>query len=127
MDFEALTKEAQRAIDINNGGIATAVLTNKGNIYVTVCKTFPNCCGKPRYDSSLIDMIENGEKKITKMVSMHKHGMEPPCAWLRQFIREMDHSNINAEVMAMGRNAPAIKLLGDFSPNLSDYLGQFNI
>jgi len=105
MDFEMMIEETKKFLEKSpiNECTATALFTDKGNIYVTCCNTFANCCEKTDDDFSLLnDLIKSGENRILKMVTIFKQGdksgIEVPCGWLRKYICEMNNDNINAEV-----------------------------
>jgi hypothetical protein len=47
-----------------------------------------------------------------------RSGVEPPCHWLRKFIRELNNDNLYAEVLGQGYDDYIIKpLRAHFPPN----------
>jgi GNAT superfamily N-acetyltransferase/cytidine deaminase len=119
MDFEAMIKEAEKALREKENAkcVATALLTDKGNLYVNICDDFCQGLGEKLCEACtpLNEMIAAGETGIHKMVSVWKDGaqmgVEIPCAWYRQFIKDMNPQNSDAEVMLGGSRIHKMKEL----------------
>jgi len=81
------------------GSVAAALLSEKGNVYVGVC--IDTCCGMGfcAEHSAIAAMITAGESKILKIVAIGKNGIYPPCGRCREFICQINDTNIDAEVM----------------------------
>ena len=129
MDVKTMYSETQKALDIieKSKSIVTALLTDKGNVYIARCDTFPNCTDCQGY-TDLGGLDAAGENRIVRMVTAFKDklcceengrsGVESPCHWLRKFISELNNENLNAEVLGMGYDDYVIKpLKAHFPPS----------
>lgn len=116
MNFEELIKAAEGILFEKEKGVATAILTNKGNLHVIFCNDFCQQFGEKFCDKylTLKRLIAKGETRVLKITTVFKvgkeHGAELPCGWLRNFIYEMNHENLDSEVM-VGNNIYTIKAL----------------
>lgn len=81
---------------------ATALLTDRGNVYVAVCRVFGSDCG---YDNILTFMKTRGdETRILKMVTMWKDGgIDLSSTKFRESIYRMNNENLETEVMVFGK------------------------
>ncbi|MFA5854750.1 MAG: cytidine deaminase [Candidatus Gracilibacteria bacterium] len=85
------------------GDVGCAVLSQKGKIYLGVCMDGggnAQCAEQ----NAIGSMITAGEYKIKKIVAVWKDKrgaifVIPPCGNCRQFMRDIDESNLNAEVI----------------------------
>ena len=72
---------------IEAGGVAVAILTKKGNIYVGVCIDTASTLGMCAERNAIANMITNGESQIDKVVAVMPDGrVGSPCV-RRGFIR----------------------------------------
>ncbi len=102
-----MIKEAEKAIEKSSKdkGVATALLTHNGKLYVTFCNNFCQDFGEKFCEgyTTLKDMITTGDTGILKIVCVYKidqqKGIEIPCFWLRKFILDMNNNNKDAMVM----------------------------
>jgi len=106
MTFDDLILQAQKVLAPRQiasnawaGSVAAALLTEKGNIYTGVC--IDVCCGMGfcAEHAAIAAMITAGESKIIKLVAINKNGPIPPCGRCREFISQIDSTNIEAEIM----------------------------
>jgi len=118
MDFEMMIDETKAFLERNcrNECTATALFTDKGNLHIARCNMITNCCGKTDDDFSILnDLIESGESRILRMITLIKQGdrigLDLPCEWLRNLICEMNDDNANTEVRG---TTGEMKLLKDF-------------
>lgn len=126
MDFKSMYKETQKVLDTmeNSISVATALLTDKGNLYIARCDTYDHCLTCQGY-TTLGGIEATRENRIVRMVTAFKdhrsvdapRGVDAPCAWLRQFIRELNPDNLNAEVFGIGMGI-VIKPLKAYFPSL---------
>ncbi|MBR4262165.1 MAG: cytidine deaminase [Bacilli bacterium] len=105
-DFEILLNEAKRLINrvelnkyITYGGVASALMTDKGNIYTGVYIEAKCGIGFCAEHSAIADMIKHGETKIVKIVSAKKGQIYPPCGRCRELIRMLDEENLKTKVL----------------------------
>ena len=69
---------------IDAGGVAAAVLTKKGNIFVGVCIDTASALGMCAERNAIANMITNGESQIDKIVAVMPDGrVGPPCGACR--------------------------------------------
>lgn len=95
------------------GDVGAAILSASGHVYTGVSVDTPSW-GLCAERSAMAAMITAGEYKIGKVVAVWKdeHSGKlhilPPCGVCREFIRSVDESNLEAQVI-LGRGK-AIKL-----------------
>ncbi len=91
------------------GDVAAALVTTAGNVYVGVCIDTPCGTGFCAEHSAIAAMVTAQEYKIAKIVAVcpaDPHGaihVVPPCGRCREFIRQIDPTNLDTEVV-LGRN-----------------------
>lgn len=69
---------------IDAGGVAAAILTKKGNIYVGVCIDTASTLGMCAERNAIANMITNGESQIDKVVAVMPDGrVGSPCGACR--------------------------------------------
>jgi cytidine deaminase len=93
------------------GDVAAAVVTTKGNRYLGVCIDTASGTGFCAEHSAIAAMVTAGEYQIARIVAVwtdEKGGLYvlPPCGRCREFIRQIDAANIDAEVI-LGRDRSA--------------------
>jgi len=94
------------------GSVAAALLSEKGNVYVGVCIDTCSGMGFCAEHAAIAAMITAGESKIFKIVAIGKSGIYPPCGRCREFICQINDTNIDAEVMvATGKVVKLFDLL----------------
>lgn len=117
-DFQTLLKRAQgliHRVELNKyvtyGGVACALLTEKGNIYTGVYIEAKCGIGFCAEHSAIAEMIKNGETRILKLVSSKKGQIYPPCGRCRELIRMIDNENMNTEILLEDKKIVTIKEL----------------
>lgn len=117
-DFEVLLKEATKLINrvelnkyITYGGVASALLTDKGNIYSGVYIEAKCGIGFCAEHSAIADMIKNNETRIMKIVSSKKGQIYPPCGRCRELIRMLNEKNLDTEVLLENNKIVTIREL----------------
>ena len=105
-EFKELLNEANKLINrvelnkyITYGGVASALLTNKGNIYTGVYIEAKCGIGFCAEHAAIAEMIKHGETKIKKIVSAKKGQIYPPCGRCRELIRMLDEENLKTKVL----------------------------
>jgi cytidine deaminase len=77
-----------------------ALVTDKGNIYLGVSVDTCSSMGFDAEQSAIASMITNGEYKIKKIVAVLEDGtILPPCGRCREFIYQIDNSNLDTEII----------------------------
>ena len=106
-DWNALisaAKSVQNKRDISPfieaGGVAAAILTEAGNIYVGVCIDTSCTLGMCAERNAIANMITNGESKIKKLVAMMSDGtVGMPCGACREFLMQLDRESGEIEIL----------------------------
>lgn len=80
----AIKVQNKRSISpfIDAGGVAAAILTKQGNIYVGVCIDTASTLGMCAERNAIANMITNGESRIDKVVAVRAM-----VAWVRPVAR----------------------------------------
>lgn len=122
LEFNLMIQEAEKVIEKSGKqqGVAFALLTDKDNLYVAFCHAFCQGFGEKLCDEpiKLNQMITSQDTRVMKVVTAYKargqKGIEEPCAWLRQFIYDMNRENADAEVCMQGKDKLITKTLKEF-------------
>lgn len=105
--WEQLYKEAKkvqkgRTISpfIDAGGVAAAILTESGNIYLGVCIDTASSLGMCAERNAIANMITNGESQIEKVVALMPDGtVGSPCGACREYMMQLDKNSGDIEVL----------------------------
>lgn len=85
---------------IEAGGVAAALLTKAGNIYVGVCIDTASSLGMCAERNAIANMITNGESRIDKIVAVMPDGaVGPPCGSCREYMMQLDSRSGEIEVL----------------------------
>lgn len=85
---------------IDAGGVAAAILTKKGNIYVGVCIDTACSLGMCAERNAIANMITNGESQIEKVVAVMPDGsVGSPCGACREFMMQLDKNSGEIEIL----------------------------
>ncbi|WP_202867715.1 cytidine deaminase family protein [Kribbella pittospori] len=91
------------------GDVASALVTDAGNVYVGVCIDTASGTGFCAEHAAIAAMVTAREYKIVKIVAVWQGAagdpvhVVPPCGRCREFIRQIDPSNLDTEVV-LGRD-----------------------
>jgi cytidine deaminase len=91
------------------GDVASALITDAGNVYVGVCIDTTSGTGFCAEHAAIAAMVTAGEYKIAKIVAVWRGENEgkihvvPPCGRCREFIHQIDAANLDTEVI-LGRD-----------------------
>lgn len=101
---------------IEAGGVAAALLTKGGNIYVGVCIDTASTLGMCAERNAIANMITNGEHKIEKLVAVVEDGsVGAPCGACREYMMQLDQESGDIEIL-MDYNTRKITKLKDLIP-----------
>jgi|SRR5690625_402280 len=101
------------------GHVASALLTEAGNVYTGVAITVPCSIGFCAEHSAIAAMVTANESKIVKIVAVYEDGsILPPCGRCREFISQINDENDTCEVLLPNN---VIKTLGELLPDRWDY------
>jgi cytidine deaminase len=97
------------------GGVGSALVTDRGNVYVGVCIDTSSSMGFCAEHNAIGNMITNGESRILTIVAVNWDGrILPPCGRCREFIYQMDTANVETRVLLHGDRVSTIgQLLPD--------------
>ena len=85
---------------IDAGGVAAALLSAGGNIYVGVCIDTASALGMCAERSAISAMLTHGESKIEKVVAVMPDGnVGSPCGACREFMMQLDKDSGNIEIL----------------------------
>lgn len=102
---------------IEAGGVAAAVESVSGNIYVGVCVDTACTLGVCAERNAIFNMITNGEDAIKRVIAINRDGKAiPPCGACREFMTQLmpeDYRNI--EIMMDYENKRVVTL-GELTP-----------
>lgn len=85
---------------IDAGGVAAAILTKSGNIYVGVCIDTASTLGMCAERNAIANMITNGESKIDKVLAVMRDGkVGSPCGACREYMMQLSQNSGEIEVL----------------------------
>ena len=85
---------------IEAGGVAAAILTKTGNIYVGVCIDTASGLGMCAERNAIANMITHGESRIDKVVAVMPDGrVGSPCGACREFMMQLDRDSGEIEIL----------------------------
>ena len=85
---------------IEAGGVAAAILTKAGNIYVGVCIDTASTLGMCAERNAMANMITNGESLIGKVVAVMPDGkVGSPCGACREYMMQLDKGSGDIEIL----------------------------
>ena len=94
--------QADRALSpfIQAGGVAAAILTRKGNIYVGVCMDTASSLGMCAERAAIANMVTCGEQEIDKLVAVMPDGrVGPPCGACRELMMQLGPDSAHIEIL----------------------------
>ena len=101
---------------IEAGGVAAAILTRQGNIYVGVCIDTACTLGMCGERNAIANMITNGESRIEKVVAVMPDGsVGSPCGACREYMMQLDKDSANIEIL-MDLDTRRTVTLGELIP-----------
>lgn len=108
-------REVSRIIEA--GGVAAAVESASGRIYVGVCVDTACTLGVCAERNAIFNMLTNGEDTIRRVIAVDRNGKAiPPCGACREFMTQLmpDHYR-DIEIMMDYENGRVVTL-GDLTP-----------
>ncbi len=110
---EARRVQKSRTISpfIEAGGVAAAILTKAGNIYVGVCIDTASTLGMCAERNAIANMITNGENQIDKVVAVIEDGsVGSPCGACREYMMQLDKDSGDIEILVDFENRKTVYL-----------------
>lgn len=85
------------------GDVAATLITDTGNVYTGVCIDTGGA-GFCAEQSAMAAMVTAGEYRIARIVAVWRHEdgrlyVLPPCGHCREFMRQIDATNLDTEVI----------------------------
>ena len=95
------------------GSVASALVTDAGNVYTGVCIITGSGMGFCAEHSAIAAMVTKGENRIATIVAVHYDGEYlAPCGRCREFIYQMHPDNSTTRVLlSRGRSSTIAELL----------------
>ena len=86
------------------GDVGAALVTDAGNLYAGVCIDTGSGTGFCAEHAAIAAMVTAGEYRIARIVAVWKDAggalyALPPCGRCREFMRQIDEANMDAEVV----------------------------
>ena len=116
--WEKLYNEAHRVQNnrvispfIEAGGVAAALLTKAGNIYIGVCIDTASTLGMCAERNAIANMITNGEHEIDKLVAIVEDGsVGSPCGACREYMMQLSKDSGEIEILTDYKSRKTIRL-----------------
>lgn len=96
---------------VDAGGVAAALVTKAGNIYVGVCIDTACTLGMCAERNAIANMITNGESKIDKIVAVMGNGkVGSPCGACRELMMQLDENSGEIEILTDYEKKTTVRL-----------------
>ena len=104
IDMAASVVNSRKNGDFYMGDVGCALLTKKGNIFLGVCIDTGSGMGYCAEHNAIGSMITAKEYEIEKIVAVWKNEegeihILSPCGRCREFMRQIDESNLETDVI----------------------------
>lgn len=85
---------------VDAGGVAAAILTKRGSIYVGVCIDTACSLGMCAERNAIANMITNGESEIAKVVAVMPNGkVGAPCGACQELMMQLGNDSGEIEIL----------------------------
>lgn len=102
---------------VDAGGVAAAILSKGGNIYVGVCIDTCSSLGMCAERNAIANMITHGEHEIDKVVAVMSDGrVGSPCGACREFMMQLSPNSRDIEIL-VERDTYSTVTLGELMPD----------
>ena len=96
---------------IEAGGVAAAILSKSGNIYVGVCIDTCSGLGMCAERNAVANMLTNGESEIEKLVAVMPDGkVGSPCGACREMLMQLSKNSGEIEILVDLETKETVKL-----------------
>lgn len=96
---------------VDAGGVAAALLTKDGNIYVGVCIDTAASLGMCAERNAIANMITHGESRIEKLVAVMPDGrVGSPCGACRELMMQLDKDSGEIEILTELERKSTVRL-----------------
>lgn len=108
-------REVSRMVEA--GGVAAAVESASGNIYVGVCVDTACTLGVCAERNAIFNMITNGENAIRRVIAVDRNGKAvPPCGACREFMTQLMPDDYRSIEIMLDYENGKIVTLGELTP-----------
>lgn len=102
---------------IEAGGVAAAVESASGKIYVGVCVDTACTLGVCAERNAIFNMITNGEDAIWRVIAVDCNGKAiPPCGACREFMAQLMPEDYRSIEIMVDYDKERVVTLGDLTP-----------
>ena len=116
---EAMKVIRPRAVSrmMEAGGVAAAVESASGKIYVGVCVDTACTLGVCAERNAMFNMITNGENAIRRVIAIDRNGKAiPPCGACREFMAQLMPDDYRSVAVMLDYETEKVVTLGDLTP-----------
>lgn len=102
---------------IEAGGVAAAIESTSGKIYVGVCVDTACTLGICAERNAIFHMITNGENAIRRVIAINSTGKAiPPCGACREFMTQLMPDSYRTVEIMMDYETNKVVTLGELTP-----------
>lgn len=102
---------------IEAGGVAAAIESTSGKIYVGVCVDTACTLGICAERNAIFHMITNGENAIRRVIAINRTGkVIPPCGACREFMTQLMPDSYRTVEIMMDYETNKVVTLGELTP-----------
>lgn len=102
---------------IEAGGVAAAILSESGRIYVGVCIDTASSLGMCAERNAIANMLTNGEHRIKRVAAIMPNGkVGSPCGACREFMMQLHKDHGDIEIL-LDRETYRTITLGELMPD----------
>lgn len=95
----ALSPERRLTLHANCGGVASALMTQKGNVFTGICIDASCGIGFCAEHAAIAEMLKSGESRIAEIIAVKDDKtVLSPCGRCREFIMQINTDNKNTVV-----------------------------
>ena len=114
---KAVLKPRKVSSIIEAGGVAAAIESASGKIYVGVCIDSACTLGICAERNAIFNMITNGENSIKKVVAIKDGKAGAPCGACRELMTQLMPENYKDIEIMLDYESNKIVTLGELTPN----------
>ena len=102
---------------VEAGGVAAAIESESGKIYVGVCVDSACTLGICAERNAIFQMLTNGESKIRRVIAVNRDGKAmPPCGACRELMTQLMPGNYRDVEIMLDTETGRVVTLGDLTP-----------
>ena len=114
---EAVRNERKISGYVEAGGVAAAILSDRGKIYTGVCVDTCSTLGICAERNAIFNMITNGEQKIKRVLAIMPDGRSgAPCGACRELMVQLMPEEYKSVEIMLDRETGRVMTLGELTP-----------